>query len=656
MKALIVDDEPRVRKAVRLLVDWEQHGIKEILEAGSGNEAIGLIRTEKPALVIMDMMMESGNGVELMTWVDEFAGTAKFIVVSGHDDFDFVRQTVRHGGIDYILKPIEADMINNAVAKAVLAWRTEEEERRQRQHQSLKLNEIKPILGEKLLSALIDDRINAEASLRRLTADGVLPPQIRAARLILVQTDSGNNPLLRRFGGDSELLYYAIVNICNEFLQPEGRGIAFRYWGGPPEIAILLWEAGESVTGLIGRINQGLYLTLQFRMHFGISRVFTVPGELSAARAEAAEALLRRNLLRHEDYCHYAAEESAAGAGAGGVDGQAGTMTGVVPGGTPDALTRELPGEGPEAMAGGMPGEGPSAMADRMPGEGTGTMYSGLNGTMPGKGTGAIPLGRRDGGPGKRSGVLAGGMLGKGLGGMSGGDQPGKRETAAPLSFADVQEDWRLAVMSGTPEALSAAAQHWTQELSRRGVVTPQMLNAWKADALLLRARLVRAALGSGADSALAELEQLDRENPSPLPGGYSFSLFAWRDWSYTFMQQLSQLLSARAVKERNPMAEIIRYIEQNYPSDLSLQEIAGKFQVSREYVSRRFKQEHGINFSDYIVTVRIEKAKLLMQNPNLKLAQIADMVGFHDVKYFSKVFKKLTGRSPKDYREQAGH
>lgn len=588
MKALIVDDEPRVRKAVRLLVDWQQHSIDEILEAGSGNEAIGLIRTEKPALVIMDMMMESGNGVELMTWVDEFAGTTKFIVVSGHDDFDFVRQTVRHGGIDYILKPIEADMINNAVSKAVQAWRNEEEERRQRQHQSLKLNEIKPILGEKLLSALIDDRVNAEASLRRLTADGVLPPQIKAARLILVQTDSGNNPLLRRFGGDSELLYYAIVNICNEFLQPEGRGIAFRYWGGPPEIAILLWAAGESVTGLIGRINQGLYLTLQFRMHFGISRVCAFPAELSAARAEAAEALLQRNLLRHEDYCHYAAAEPAGGVGAG-------AAVDWVPGGAA--------GAGPDGTAVGMPGQGLGGFA------------------------GAGP---------------AGGVPGA--------------ERAAALSFADVQEDWRLAVMSGTPEALTAAAQHWTQELSRRGVVTPQMLNAWKADALLLRARLVRAALGSGADSALAELEQLDRENPPPLPGGYSFSLFAWRDWSYTFMQQLSQLLSARAVKERNPMAEIIRYIGQNYPSDLSLQEVAGKFQVSREYISRRFKQEHGINFSDYIVTVRIEKAKLLMQNPNLKLAQIADMVGFHDVKYFSKVFKKLTGHTPKDYRDQAEH
>lgn len=549
MKALIVDDEARVRKAVRLLVDWEAHQIEEILEAGNGNEAIGLIRQEKPALVIMDMMMESGSGLELMTWVDEFAGSTKFIVVSGHNDFDFVRQTVRHGGIDYILKPIEPDMINSAVSKAVSAWRAEEAERSHRQHQSLRLNEIKPIFGEKLLSALIDDKVNAEASLRRLIHDGIIPPDIKISRLLLVQTDSGNNPLLRRFGGDSELLYYAIVNICNEFLQQQGTGIAFRYWGGPPEIAILLWEPHESVTSLISRMNQGIFLTLQFRMHFGISTPGAFPAHLPAGRAEAAEALLRRNLLRHEDYCHYAGAE-------------------------------------------------------------------------------ALP----------------------------GGKQLDRRETAVPLSFADVQEDWRMAVISGTPEALTAAAQHWTQELSRRGVVTPQMLNDWKADALLLRSRLVREALGSRAANVLAELEQGDQQNPSPQPSGYSFSLFAWRDWSLAFMQQLSRALTDRQQKERNPMTEIVKYIEQNYPSDLSLQEVAGKFQVSREYVSRRFKQEYGINFSDYIVSVRIEKAKLLMQNPGLKLAQISEMVGFHDVKYFSKVFKKHTGHSPKDYRDQAEH
>jgi two-component system response regulator YesN len=210
-----------------------------------------------------------------------------------------------------------------------------------------------------------------------------------------------------------------------------------------------------------------------------------------------------------------------------------------------------------------------------------------------------------------------------------------------------------MAVVSGNPDALSAAAQHWTEELSRGGVITPEMLGSWKADALLFRSRLVREALGSQAESALAELELADRDNPAPYATGYSFSLFAWRDWSYALMQSLSRVLSARQIKERNPLTEIVKYIDQNYQSDLSLQEVAGKFFVSREYISRKFKQEYGINFSDYIVSVRIEKAKLLLQNPSLKLLQISEMVGFHDVKYFSKVFKKQTGVTPKDYRAQ---
>ncbi|MEK4009265.1 helix-turn-helix domain-containing protein [Paenibacillus sp. FSL H3-0333] len=645
MKALIVDDEARVRKAVRLLVDWEAHQIEEILEAGNGNEAIGLIRQEKPALVIMDMMMESGSGLELMTWVDEFAGSTKFIVVSGHNDFDFVRQTVRHGGIDYILKPIDPDMINSAVSKAVSAWRAEEAERSHRQHQSLRLNEIKPIFGEKLLSALIDDKVNAEASLRRLIHDSIIPPDIKISRLLLVQTDSGNNPLLRRFGGDSELLYYAIVNICNEFLQQQGTGIAFRYWGGPPEIAILLWEPHESVTSLISRMNQGIFLTLQFRMHFGISTPGAFPAHLPAGRAEAAEALLRRNLLRHEDYCHFAGAEALPGAGtsmgAGSVAGGE-TDVGVMTGGKP----------GLGAVTGGLTGTGTGEVTSRKSGAGAAT------GGLTGSGTGEV-TGRKSGagaGPGWVTGNGAGAVTGRKPGTIPGGKPRDKRETAVPLSFADVQEDWRMAVISGTPEALTAAAQHWTQELSRRGVVTPQMLNDWKANALLLRSRLVREALGSQAANVLAELEHGDQQNPSPQPSGYSFSLFAWRDWSLAFMQQLSRALTDRQQKERNPMTEIVKYIEQNYPSDLSLQEVAGKFQVSREYVSRRFKQEYGINFSDYIVSVRIEKAKLLMQNPGLKLAQISEMVGFHDVKYFSKVFKKHTGHSPKDYRDQAEH
>lgn len=128
------------------------------------------------------------------------------------------------------LSPLRPEAINVAVAKAVAAWRSEEADRSERQKQSIQLNEFKPIYGEKLLSALIDDPINSETSLRRLRSDGIIPENVHYSRLILVQTDTGNSLLLKRFGGDTGLMNYAIVNICNEFLQGQYKGVAFRYW------------------------------------------------------------------------------------------------------------------------------------------------------------------------------------------------------------------------------------------------------------------------------------------------------------------------------------------------------------------------------------------------------------------------------------------
>jgi two-component system response regulator YesN len=132
-----------------------------------------------------------------------------------------------------------------------------------------------------------------------------------------------------------------------------------------------------------------------------------------------------------------------------------------------------------------------------------------------------------------------------------------------------------------------------------------------------------------------------------------AFSLQNWREWSYRLLQRLSQAVVQRQAQEKTKMSDIAGFIDQHYRDELSLQDIAKRFFVSREYVSRKFKQEYGINITDYITGIRIDKAKLLMVNPNLRIAQIAEMVGFHDEKYFSKVFKKQEGISPKAFRLQ---
>lgn len=55
----------------------------------------------------------------------------------------------------------------------------------------------------------------------------------------------------------------------------------------------------------------------------------------------------------------------------------------------------------------------------------------------------------------------------------------------------------------------------------------------------------------------------------------------------------------------------------------------------------------------DYLSRIRIDKAKLLLHNPHLRIAQVSEMVGYHDEKYFSRVFKKLEGINPGEYRKE---
>ena len=83
MKALIVDDESRVRKAIRLLVQWETHGITDIEEAANGLEAMELIPAFRPSLVLMDMLMPLKNGVDLMEWIHKITRISNSLLSAG---------------------------------------------------------------------------------------------------------------------------------------------------------------------------------------------------------------------------------------------------------------------------------------------------------------------------------------------------------------------------------------------------------------------------------------------------------------------------------------------------------------------------------------------------------------------------------------------
>ena len=92
-------------------------------------------------------------------------------------------------------------------------------------------------------------------------------------------------------------------------------------------------------------------------------------------------------------------------------------------------------------------------------------------------------------------------------------------------------------------------------------------------------------------------------------------------------------------------------YLNQNYANDITLEETADLFFISKEYLSKRFKEEIGMNFSKYILKLRMEKAKELLKN-NYSPKQAGEIVGYIDHVHFHKVFKSYFGVTPKNFQQ----
>lgn len=117
--------------------------------------------------------------------------------------------------------------------------------------------------------------------------------------------------------------------------------------------------------------------------------------------------------------------------------------------------------------------------------------------------------------------------------------------------------------------------------------------------------------------------------------------------------------LSARSRNGRKITAirlvqRCLAYIDEHYRSDISLESTAQKFGLSAGYFSQYFKNKLKINFTVYLNQVRLSKAKAkaMLEHETLRVYKIAEAVGYQDVKYFNRVFKKEFGMTPEEYRK----
>ncbi|MBB6729927.1 helix-turn-helix domain-containing protein [Cohnella zeiphila] len=128
-------------------------------------------------------------------------------------------------------------------------------------------------------------------------------------------------------------------------------------------------------------------------------------------------------------------------------------------------------------------------------------------------------------------------------------------------------------------------------------------------------------------------------------------TLEQYKAFFHRFLSRSAAAVQAKRSETDVMTKFVMEYVEANYGSDLSLDAIAGKLGITGPYLSTYFKEKTGTNFSDYILTVRMNKATEMLRETDLKIQEIASLVGYYTVASFNRVFKRFTGITPSEFR-----
>lgn len=285
MKLLIVDDESHVIRGIKMLLQREALGIDQVLEATSAMQAIAVIERERPEILLSDVVMPDLSGLDLIEHIHQAGMLIKVVVISGHNDFDYIRTVLRHGGVDYLLKPIAADALNAAVAKAVEAWNREASQRQQTQEHFEIMRQMQGLQQTTLLYRMMTQPLSGRYHQKLLNVAPTFAAWSRCAvgyhtcRYHYAEQDFQARIALSEYGAQLHAL-----------LAAQGKGVCFANPGDDRELLMLCDGTEEAMEILDVFIGQMEALGEPFSL--GVSRAAAFPDSLPQAREQAEQAFL----------------------------------------------------------------------------------------------------------------------------------------------------------------------------------------------------------------------------------------------------------------------------------------------------------------------------------------------------------------------------
>lgn len=215
IQVLIVDDEPGALKSLKYMLDWDEYGYSITGEAANGKQALEMLKTGSFQLIITDIRMPGMSGLELIQGIREVSAELPIIAMSGYEEFEYVRECLRHGVKDYLLKPVD----QGNLAKLLVSIREE------LMHEFLTNKQLYhgvPALRDRTLKRwahglLSDEEIRAELQYLNIHVDGYLwvcPLLVEINFQDLTDSSWTESEIgIRRF---------AVVNVLEELLEHRG--------------------------------------------------------------------------------------------------------------------------------------------------------------------------------------------------------------------------------------------------------------------------------------------------------------------------------------------------------------------------------------------------------------------------------------------------
>lgn len=520
IKVLITDDEIQIRKGLRLKVDWEKEGFEIVEEASNGKEALEILENMDIDLVITDMRMPIIDGVELAKRCHIEFPHVKIIVLSGYSDFDYVRNSLKQGVKDYLLKPVAPDELEEALRKI----RREIKLEKNKEAELIRINQLANLhlqeMQEQYILYLVkEERLQpyiVKERLQQLKLEELLNVNAKV-QFITVE--------IREYDDSIKLEELPFQMLCREIAKEQEGTYLFNdpsYTKMVQFLQLLDSETSTRTTQLVERIQQSITKYLKVDTVIGIGNVVS---DLTEYRTGFISSL-------------FAWSQSKLGTRSQVID---------------QTITRE------EVFF--------------------------FSPDIEKKVTNAI-------------------------------------EHADIHSF----KENLLSILGGKKN-------HSVSSFS------------FSANHLLFL-------LGSQAKKY--DIETNDIQNSI-----WNCQQNIWKLNSQHKVKDdlimLAQLIMERVRHARfsnQTLIESVRnYVDLHYASEISLTALSTIFHINSAHLSETFKHHVGKNFSDYLVNLRMEKATELLKDNQLKIIDVANLVGFSSSGYFSTVFKKHFGQTPVEFR-----